>query len=101
MTTLQTIDTHNDETTQQLMDVWTNLTDIPARPIVRADIAEWLDQGLEAALIRLAIRQTAEAPEPAWRYTCAIINRCIREGVTTVANYKVKQKMRRLQYGKY
>lgn len=50
----------------------------------RRDAAFYVERGMDASLIALALRDTAAAPRPSWTYTVAILRRCLTEGCLTL-----------------
>ena len=52
-------------------------------PYIEDQLIYWFNT-LSDVILTYAIHQTAMAPRPSWRYCLAIINRCMRQGVTPV-----------------
>lgn len=60
-------------------------------PPAMRQLAMYLHDGIEAAMLMQALEDASEAPRPSWAYARAIIEACIREGVTTIEDYYGRQ----------
>lgn len=70
--------------------------------LIRDEIEEYLQRGVKPDLIETAIKEAASSGSPNWKYTKAILERCLREGITTSEQFRqsmhpapVKQRARR------
>lgn len=51
------------------------------------DCLYFVGQGVEPAVIQAVLQETAEAPQPSWRYACAIIYRLMHCNCMTLSAY--------------
>ncbi len=70
--------------------------------LIRDEIEAYLQRGVKPDLIETAIKEAASSGSPNWKYTKAILERCLREGITTSEQFRqsirpasVKQRARR------
>lgn len=61
-------------------------------PTVRRQMIEYIENGIKPELIMIALDVTCDAPMPTWRYTCAILERCKRQGICDKKAYLEGQK---------
>lgn len=51
--------------------------------MIRSEIEGYLQKGMKAALIEAAVKEAAVSGSPNWKYARAILERCVKEGITT------------------
>lgn len=56
-------------------------------PQIQRQIAELIRGGMTGEVIRMAIDETQMAPRPSWAYCAAILRRCERDGINTLADW--------------
>lgn len=56
-------------------------------PVIQRQIAELIKGGMSGEVIRMAIDETQMAPRPSWAYCAAILRRCERDGINTLADW--------------
>lgn len=56
-------------------------------PVISRDIAGAIAQGITGDVVRAAMDATQDAPRPSWAYCRAILQRCERDGIRTLADW--------------
>lgn len=57
-------------------------------PSAEFEVSELLRSGVEQELIEAAIDEAMAAPRPSWAYARAVLARCCRQGIKTLADFK-------------
>lgn len=83
-----------------LLEAWLSYigTDLP--PICRLDALDWHKKGVSLDVMLSAVQETARAPRPSWRYLCAIVEACMRDGCYTAADWQRRKARERPQYAR-
>lgn len=57
-------------------------------PAAECEVSDLLQAGVERELIEAAIDEAMAAPRPSWAYARAVLARCCRQGIKTLADFK-------------
>lgn len=57
-------------------------------PSAEFEVSDLLRSGVERELIEAAIDEAMAAPRPSWAYARAVLARCSRQGIKTLADFK-------------